>query len=189
MALWGSGPAFGMDANMLLAWHEYGGARPADGNPEGRGVNAVSLMAARPPTQPLRLVQAAGNQDRMLGGAKFRTVGLAIDVHGHGSGGERLAGRRKSCPPWIAACWMAPNSTRRRTALGFQDVSKICMLQSFHQRGAVRNHVQQGCTSAAATPEARVELCGGGQQRTCVAGAPNPLFAGRNTTRQVLQDA
>src|ERR671919_322777 len=27
LALWGSGPAFGMDANMLLAWHKYGGGR------------------------------------------------------------------------------------------------------------------------------------------------------------------
>jgi len=25
LALWNSGPAFGMDANMLLAWHKYGG--------------------------------------------------------------------------------------------------------------------------------------------------------------------
>src|SRR5262245_52695630 len=27
LALWGSGPAFGMDANMLLAWHRYGGGK------------------------------------------------------------------------------------------------------------------------------------------------------------------
>src|SRR4051812_49941808 len=27
LALWGSGPAFGMDANQLLAWHKYGGGR------------------------------------------------------------------------------------------------------------------------------------------------------------------
>ena len=27
LALWGSGPAFGMDANMLLAWHKYGGGK------------------------------------------------------------------------------------------------------------------------------------------------------------------
>jgi TRAP-type mannitol/chloroaromatic compound transport system substrate-binding protein len=25
LALWNSGPAFGMDANMLLSWHKYGG--------------------------------------------------------------------------------------------------------------------------------------------------------------------
>src|SRR5262245_37338932 len=27
LALWGSGPAYGMDANMLLSWHKYGGGR------------------------------------------------------------------------------------------------------------------------------------------------------------------
>ena len=27
LALWGSGPSFGMDANMLLSWHKYGGGR------------------------------------------------------------------------------------------------------------------------------------------------------------------
>ena len=25
LALWGSSPAYGMDANMLLSWHKYGG--------------------------------------------------------------------------------------------------------------------------------------------------------------------
>ena len=27
LALWGSGPGYGMDANMLLAWHKYGGGK------------------------------------------------------------------------------------------------------------------------------------------------------------------
>src|ERR1700743_3458911 len=27
LALWGSGPAYAMDANMLLAWHKYGGGK------------------------------------------------------------------------------------------------------------------------------------------------------------------
>ncbi len=27
VALWGSGPAFGMDANQVLAWHYYGGGK------------------------------------------------------------------------------------------------------------------------------------------------------------------
>ena len=27
LALWGSGPAFGMDSNMMLAWHAYGGGK------------------------------------------------------------------------------------------------------------------------------------------------------------------
>ena len=27
LALWGSGPSYGMDANMMLAWHKYGGGK------------------------------------------------------------------------------------------------------------------------------------------------------------------
>ena len=27
LALWGSGPGFGMDPNMVLAWHNYGGGK------------------------------------------------------------------------------------------------------------------------------------------------------------------
>jgi len=27
LALWGSGPAFGMDPNMVLSWHQYGGGK------------------------------------------------------------------------------------------------------------------------------------------------------------------
>jgi TRAP-type mannitol/chloroaromatic compound transport system substrate-binding protein len=27
LALWGSGPGWGMDANMLLSWHKYGGGK------------------------------------------------------------------------------------------------------------------------------------------------------------------
>src|SRR5262245_24650946 len=27
LALWGSGPGYGMDANMLLSWHTYGGGK------------------------------------------------------------------------------------------------------------------------------------------------------------------
>ena len=27
LALWGSGPALGMDATMMLAWHKYGGGK------------------------------------------------------------------------------------------------------------------------------------------------------------------
>jgi len=29
LALWGSSPAFGMDANMMLSWHKYGGGKGA----------------------------------------------------------------------------------------------------------------------------------------------------------------
>src|SRR6266480_7753474 len=49
LALWGSSPAFGMDANMLLAWHKYGGGKELlQKLYTSIGANVVSF-----PTQPL----------------------------------------------------------------------------------------------------------------------------------------
>ena len=31
LALWGSGPGYGMEANMLLSWHKYGGGKESAG--------------------------------------------------------------------------------------------------------------------------------------------------------------
>ena len=53
VALWGSGPSFGMDANMLLAWHEYGGGKELLTEiQKAMGVNVTSLMYGPMPTQP-----------------------------------------------------------------------------------------------------------------------------------------
>src|SRR5690606_5199438 len=44
VALWGSGPAFGLDANLLLAWHEYGGGKELLAEiQQAMGVNVTSL--------------------------------------------------------------------------------------------------------------------------------------------------
>ena len=54
LALWGSGPAFGMDANMLLAWHKYGGGKDLLNKLYASiGANVVSYPYGPMPTQPL----------------------------------------------------------------------------------------------------------------------------------------
>ncbi|MGZ9058377.1 MAG: C4-dicarboxylate ABC transporter, partial [Burkholderiaceae bacterium] len=54
LALWGSGPAFGMDANMLLAWHKYGGGRELLVKLyNSLSANDVSFPYGPMPTQPL----------------------------------------------------------------------------------------------------------------------------------------
>ncbi|HVK56121.1 MAG TPA: twin-arginine translocation signal domain-containing protein, partial [Burkholderiales bacterium] len=54
MALWGSGPAFGMDANMMLAWHNYGGGKALLDEVYGSlGLDVVSFLYGPMPTQPL----------------------------------------------------------------------------------------------------------------------------------------
>jgi TRAP-type mannitol/chloroaromatic compound transport system substrate-binding protein len=62
-------------------------------------------------------------------------VGISIDVFtGMGAAVNALPGG-EIIRPWTRGCSTAPNSTtlRRIACSGFPDVSKVCMLQSFHQ--------------------------------------------------------
>src|SRR5438445_12002741 len=54
LALWGSGPAWGMHANQLLAWHKYGGGKELLSKLYASiGANVVSFPYGPMPTQPL----------------------------------------------------------------------------------------------------------------------------------------
>ena len=54
LALWNSGPAFGMDANMLLAWHKYGGGQDLLTKLYASiGGNVVSFLYGPMATHPL----------------------------------------------------------------------------------------------------------------------------------------
>ena len=54
LALWGSGPAFGMDANMILAWHHYGGGRALlEEIYRTLNLHVTSFLYGPMPTQPL----------------------------------------------------------------------------------------------------------------------------------------
>ena len=100
LALWGSGPGFGMDANMLLAWHKYGGGKELlEKLYASIGANVVSFPYGPMPTQPLGWFKKPITKVEDLKGLKFRTVGISIDVFtGMGAavnalpGGEIVAG-------------------------------------------------------------------------------------------------
>ncbi|OWW04709.1 C4-dicarboxylate ABC transporter [Rhizobium sp. R72] len=136
LALWGSGPGFAMDANMLLAWHKYGGGKQIlEKLYQSIGANVVSFLYGPMPTQPLGWFKKPVAQIEDFQGLKFRTVGISIDVFtGLGAavnalpGGEIVAALDRGLLD--AAEFNNASSDR---ALGFPDVSKICMLQSFHQ--------------------------------------------------------
>src|SRR5688572_31611400 len=54
LALWGSGPAYGMDANMVLSWHNYGGGKELLLEIyKSLGMEVVSYVYAPLPNQPL----------------------------------------------------------------------------------------------------------------------------------------
>ena len=136
LALWGSGPAYGMDANMLLAWHKYGGGKALLAKIfELIGANVVSFPYAPLYSQPLGWFKKPIQSVDDFKGLKYRTVGISIDLFtAMGAavnalpGGEIVAAIDRGLLD--AAEFNNASSDR---ALGFADVSKICMLQSFHQ--------------------------------------------------------
>jgi TRAP-type mannitol/chloroaromatic compound transport system substrate-binding protein len=136
LALWGSGPGYGMDANMLLAWHKYGGGKELLNEIfTSIGANVVSFPYGPMPTQPLGWYKKPITKVDDFKGLKFRTVGISIDVFtGMGAavnalpGGEIVAAMDRG----LIEAAEFNNATSDRI-LGFADVSKICMLQSYHQ--------------------------------------------------------
>jgi TRAP-type mannitol/chloroaromatic compound transport system substrate-binding protein len=136
LALWGSGPGYAMDANMLLAWHKYGGGKELLAKLYASiGANVVSFPYGPMPTQPLGWFKKPVTKVDDFKGLKFRTVGISIDVfQGLGAavnalpGGEIVSAMDRGL---IEAAEFNNASSDR--ALGFADVSKICMLQSYHQ--------------------------------------------------------
>src|SRR4029079_4114108 len=81
LALWGSGPGYAMDANMLLSWHKYGGGKELlEKLFASIGANVVSFPYGPMPTQPLGWYKKPITKADDLQGVKFRTVGISIDV-------------------------------------------------------------------------------------------------------------
>jgi len=136
LALWGSGPAFGMDANMLLAWHKYGGGKDLLNKLYASiGANVVSFPYGPMPTQPLGWFKKPVTKNDDFKGLKFRTVGISIDVFtGLGAAVNALPGGEivPAMDRGLLDAAEFNNATSDRI-LGFPDVSKVCMLQSFHQ--------------------------------------------------------
>lgn len=136
LALWGSGPAFGMDANMLLAWHKYGGGKELLAKAyQAIGANVVSFLYGPMPTQPLGWFKRPITKAEDFKGLKFRTVGLSIDVfNGLGAAVNALPGG-EIVPAMDRGLLDAAefNNASSDRLLGFPDVAKICMLQSYHQ--------------------------------------------------------
>lgn len=138
LALWGSGPAFGMDPNMVLAWHNYGGGKAlVEEIYKSLNMDVVNYLYGPMPTQPLGWFKKPIAKVDDMKGLKYRTVGLAVDVFTDMGaavnplpGGEIVPALDRGL---IDAAEFNNASSDR--VLGFPDVAKNCMLQSFHQSG------------------------------------------------------
>jgi TRAP-type mannitol/chloroaromatic compound transport system substrate-binding protein len=136
LSLWGASPAFGMDANTLLAWHRYGGGKELLAKLYGTiGANVVSFLYGPMPTQPLGWFKKRILTPDDFKGLKFRAVGLSIQVFtGLGAVVEALPAREIAAAMQHSlidgAEFNNPTSDR---ALGLAEVSKVYMQQSYHQ--------------------------------------------------------
>ena len=136
LALWGSSPAYGMDANMLLAWHKYGGGKDLLNKIYASiGANVVSFPYGPMPTQPLGWFKKPITKPDDFKGLKYRTVGISIDLfQGLGAAVNALPGGEivPAMDRGLLDAAEFNNATEDRI-LGFPDVSKVYMLQSYHQ--------------------------------------------------------
>ncbi|MDI3308512.1 MAG: hypothetical protein QJR07_15580 [Acetobacteraceae bacterium] len=99
-------------------------------------VNAVGFLTGPMPTQPLGRFKRPIEKPEQLRGLKYRTVGLAADLFNElGAavvsvpGGEIVPALERGVID--GAEFNNPSSDR---VLGFPDVVKVYMIQSYHQR-------------------------------------------------------
>ena len=136
LALWGSGPGFGMDPNMLLSWHYYGGGEALlQEIYKSLNIDVVSFLYGPMPTQPFGWFKKPIARVEDIKGTKFRTVGLAVDMYTEMGaavnplpGGEIVPALDRGLIDGAEF-----NNASSDRLLGFPDVVKNCMLQSFHQ--------------------------------------------------------
>jgi TRAP-type mannitol/chloroaromatic compound transport system substrate-binding protein len=125
-----------MDANTMLAWHKYGGGKELLNKLYASlGANVVSFPYGPMPTQPLGWFKKPITKPDDFKGLKFRTVGISIDLFtGLGAAVNALPGG-EIVPAMDRGLIEAAefNNASSDRILGFPDVSKICMLQSYHQ--------------------------------------------------------
>jgi TRAP-type mannitol/chloroaromatic compound transport system substrate-binding protein len=161
LALWGSGPSFGMDANMLLSWHKYGGgAALLDELYKVVNANVKSYVYGPMPSQPLGWFKKPIAKVEDLKGLKYRTVGISIDMFTAMGvsvnalpGGEIIPAMDRGLLD--AAEFNNASSDRQ---LGFPDVSKVCMLQSYHQNAEQFEILFNGTKYNALAPKLRAIL-------------------------------
>ncbi len=138
-SLFGTGPNFGMDAIDVLSWFYYAGGFDEYQNLLQRELrmNVVAFLYGPMPTQPLGWFKFPVKSADDFKKLKYRTVGLSADLFREMGasvvilpGGEIVPALERGLIDGAEF-----NNTTSDKVLGFPDVRKVYMLQSFHQTG------------------------------------------------------
>ena len=135
-SLFGTGPVFGQDAQLGLAWiHNGGGYALYEELIKKLKINTVGFFAMPMPTQPLGWFRKEIKNAGDMKGLKYRTVGLAADLMQSMGlkvtqlpGGEIVPALERG----VIEAFEFNNPTSDRS-FGAQDVSKVYMMGSYHQ--------------------------------------------------------
>ncbi len=136
-SLFGTAPPWFGDANQLLGWFYYGGGEALykELMHDIVRANAVGFLSGPIPTQPLGWFKQPIERPEQLRGLKYRTVGLNAEVASNLGmavvslpGGEIVPALERGVID--AAEFNNPSSDR---VLGFPDVAKVYMVQSYGQ--------------------------------------------------------
>jgi TRAP-type mannitol/chloroaromatic compound transport system substrate-binding protein len=121
---------------MLLSWHYYGGGKALlEEIYKAINMDVVSYLYGPMPTQPFGWFKKPIAKVEDIKGLKYRTVGLAVDIYTElGAAVNPLPGA-EIVPALDRGLIDAAefNNASSDRLLGFPDVAKNCMLQSFHQ--------------------------------------------------------
>ncbi len=136
-SLFGTPPSWGWRANQMIGWMKYGGGQELYNElvQNVLGLNLVGFLTGPMPTQPLGWFKQEITDASQLTGLKYRTVGLSADLFKQMGAAVTIMGGGEIVPAMDrglldAAEFNNPSSDK---LLGFPDVSKDYMLQSYHQ--------------------------------------------------------
>ena len=136
-SLFGTPPAWGWRANQMLGWIKYGGGQALYDElvQEVLGLDLVGFLTGPMPTQPLGWFKQQITDAEQLKGLKYRTVGLSADLFKEMGAAVTIMGGGEIVPAMDRGLLDAAefNNPTSDTLLGFPDVSKDYMVQSYHQ--------------------------------------------------------
>lgn len=136
-SLFGTPPAFGWNANEFIGWVKYGGGQALYDELVQNilKLELVGFLTGPMPSQPLGWFKKEIASIDDMKGMKYRTVGLAADLNKELGVAVTIMGGGDIVPALDrglldGAEFNNPSSDR---ALGFQDVTKVYMVGSYHQ--------------------------------------------------------
>jgi TRAP-type mannitol/chloroaromatic compound transport system substrate-binding protein len=136
-SLFGTGPSFGLDAEGMLGWIHYGGGQELYNEllQTILKLNVVSYFHGPMPTQPLGWFPKEVKTPEDLKDLRFRTVGLSATLFGEMGAAVKILPGGEIIPAMERGVLDAAefNNTTSDKLLGFPDVRKLCMVQSYHQ--------------------------------------------------------